>query len=216
MHLSEKRCESQGYWNKSSLTGVDPTVLVSVKRVAFTTRRVVKTNHLTQQICEVPRARCNKHDRHYCYCWLVSCETASLWGKLRSSWILCISSSASWDADMSPRSPINSSVSCRRAFLWREWHKLQFKWLVTILWFVKCTKGGIKVFISFLPFRKSEFILFPPLSLSAVSRRLSCHRLHAYDQSASGKPEHKFIYTFKVVYIKTYAKESLPAHVILF
>lgn len=77
--------------------------------------------------------RCNRHDRHYCYWWLMSCETASLWGKLRSSWILCISSSASWDADMSPRSPINSSVSCRRAFLWREWHKLQFKWLVNFM-----------------------------------------------------------------------------------
>lgn len=133
----EKRCETQGYWNKSSLTGVDPTVFVSVKRVAFTTRRVVKTNHLSQHICEVPRARCNSHERHYC-CWLVSCETVSLWGKLSSSWILCISSSASWDADISPRSPINSSVSCRRAFLWREWHKLQFKWL-RILWFVKRT-----------------------------------------------------------------------------
>lgn len=99
---------------------------------------------------------------------------------------------------MSLRSPINSSVSCRRAFLRRETHKLQLKLLLTMSQFVKwSTCKIIRALINFSPFCKSELVPFPPLSPPAVSHRLSSQRLHAQDQSASGKPGHKFIHTFE-------------------
>lgn len=166
------------------------TMINSKEHVAFTTRKFVKSSEWSKPFVPTylwsPTFLVQETTDKYCYWWLTFSETASFCGKLRSSWILCMSSSV----DMSVRSPINSSVSCRRASLRRETHKLQLKLLVTKLQLVRSL-------INLSPFCKSELVAFPPLSPPAVSLRLSNQRLHAQDQSASRKPGHKFIYTFE-------------------
>lgn len=137
-----RKKDTRGYWNKKQ----------QKERASFSEMCCI--HH--KKSCEVqqnkpffptnvwsPTFRVQLTIGRYCYWWLASCATASFLGELRSSWILCISSFVFWSVDLSPRSPIKSSVNCSRACLRRKTHKLQFKFLVRILWFVKYTKCKI-------------------------------------------------------------------------
>lgn len=147
----------------------------------------------------------NRQWGSYCHWLRESWVASSFFGKLSSSWIRRMSLLVSSAWELTFRSPINSSVKCRRAALkiWGERHQdsNQFD--------IQKRKRILLIYIS--PFIEFELIQFPALSPPPLSGCFSSDRLHAHDQSTGGNPDtnilkNMFNCFIKYIYVGTQCK----------
>lgn len=92
-----------------------------VKHVPFANRKCVKSRQRSETFIPTvvwsPTFNMQQITGSYCHWLLESWVTSLFCGKLSSSWILCMSLLVSSAFDLTFRSPISSSVNCRRAVL---------------------------------------------------------------------------------------------------
>ena len=127
----------------------------------------------------------------HCHWLSESWATPSFRGRLRISWIFCRSCSASWACDVELKSPIRSSVNCKRAILSFGREDMfrsvtHMKGTLTVM-----SKAMVTVQSQVrgqLPFSQLELIQLSAFPSPPLSKRLPRQLLHRDDEGSSRNP----------------------------